>query len=100
MASDQQTADQAVEANLHGGMDQELQEDPVLSKFPRLTLRQKQFAVNPSMPEFYQEHPSFLNFRLAELDEKMRGADGTGAASGEDGSGDAEDPQQVLEVSW
>ena len=28
--------------------------------FPRLTMKQRQFAVSPELPEFFQEHPDFL----------------------------------------
>jgi len=69
---------------------------PKSSPFPRLTLRQKQFALNPGVPEFYQEDPNFFNFRLEELDEELRRGGKTGDAQPADGSGDSEDPQQIL----
>jgi hypothetical protein len=28
--------------------------------FPQLTMKQRQFAVSPELPEFFQEHPDFL----------------------------------------
>jgi hypothetical protein len=28
--------------------------------FPQLTMKQRQFAVSPELPEFYQDHPDFL----------------------------------------
>jgi hypothetical protein len=28
--------------------------------FPQLTMKQRQFAVSPELPEFFEEHPDFL----------------------------------------
>ncbi len=39
----------------------EEQEQEESTKFPRLTLRQKQFAVNPSVPEYYAGKVGSLN---------------------------------------
>ena len=37
-------------------------------QFPVLTLKQKQFAVNPGVPEFHMPNPDFLGFRLQEAE--------------------------------
>ena len=37
-------------------------------KFPVLTLKHKQFAVNPGVPEFHMTNPDFLGFRLQEAE--------------------------------
>ena len=38
-------------------------------RFPALTPKQKQFAVNPGVKEFRAPEPDFLQYRLEELDE-------------------------------
>jgi len=38
-------------------------------KFPDLTTHQKQFGVHPGLPEFYKEHPDFLQYNLEEMEE-------------------------------
>jgi len=43
-------------------------------QFPKLSAKQKQFAVSPGQPEYYAEHPDFLQFRLQELEEDQKGA--------------------------
>jgi len=45
-------------------------EEPGL-QFPPLSAKQKQFAVNPGHPEFYRDHPDFLQFRLQALDDSQ-----------------------------
>ena len=46
-------------------------QDPVLSGFPSLTAGQKQFAVHPGLPEYYEANPDFLKFRLEQLEESL-----------------------------
>jgi len=58
-------------------------EEPGL-QFPSLSARQKQFGVHPGHPEFFREHPDFLQFRLQELDDKLKpGREGEGREEGE-----------------
>jgi len=40
-------------------------------QFPPLSAKQKQFAVNPGHPEFYRDHPDFLQFGLQALDDSQ-----------------------------
>jgi len=39
------------------------------SQFPKLTAKQKQFAVSPGYKEYYSDHPDFLKFHLQALEE-------------------------------
>ena len=62
--------------SIHGGGgqpgnpigDDKLNLDQV-QKFPVLTPKQKQFAVNPESQVFGDQNPDFLQYRLEELDE-------------------------------
>ena len=39
------------------------------SQFPKLSAKQKQFAVSPGYKEYYSDHPDFLKFHLQALEE-------------------------------
>jgi len=47
-------------------------------KFPQLTTHQKQFGVHPGLPEFYKEHPDFLQYNLEEMDEGLHTPESSG----------------------